>query len=494
MTKRKKSERRGAGASSYSSLQDHVRAGKSLIPKLRTLPQLVLTSWIQERLPEVLWAALIVTHRPRGQALDIIRQVLAFVRDGAVALDRPLDVTLSGLEGWDWSLRSDFIEKLVQLAPDAVVPLLLFDDLPSRELWESSLKARPSEVHWQKVAEAVAAVLDHQSQEATDCRWARLVFQVVIGRMQFVGKMGAVGEEIFYYPDKGDQRQVRPTVRAGEGGMDALHERTKNEWPVKLWTQCLRDTKCIIGPDAPAAPVSVGTTLVRLRLVRERLRVHCGDTRATSAVDPKHDTVFASALFSLALLEELLGPGVGRSLMGRMTVRSLAEVYVNLSYLLKRDDAELWQSFRVFGAGQAKLSFLHLERLGEASYVDLAQLEALANEDLWLEYLTVNLGHWSSKNARALAEEAGVKDVYERYYPWSSGYIHGHWSAMRDSVLTTCFNPLHRLHRVPRARARSLEDVVPDAVWLVDSILARVEEAYPPFRHRLSIGGDIGTL
>jgi hypothetical protein len=90
---------------SYSGLEGHVRVGKTLTPQLFTIPQLVLTSWIKDRLPEILWAAPIVNQCPRDHALDIFRQALASIRDDAVALNRPLDVTLSGLAEWDLSLE-----------------------------------------------------------------------------------------------------------------------------------------------------------------------------------------------------------------------------------------------------------------------------------------------------------------------------------------------------------------------------------------------------
>ncbi len=296
-----------------------------------------------------------------------------------------------------------------------------------------------------------------------------------------------IAEEIFYYPDRGDPQAVRPTIRASEGGLDALTE-GQSAWPANFWTQCMRDTLCIVDESLDSvAPIQVGTTVARVQAVRRRLQNHSFETRVTTAVDSRHDIVFSSGLFALALVEELLSPGIGQSLMGRMVVRSLSEVYISLSYLLAKDNPDLWQSFRTYGAGQMKLSFLHLDRLGGVEFVDVNRLEILANEDLWLEYLPVNLGHWSKATARTLAEKGNVKEVYDRFYPWGSAYVHGHWGAMRDSVMVTCFNPLHRLHRVPRSRARSLEGVVPDATFLADKVLERVEEAYPGFSFRLGV-------
>jgi hypothetical protein len=166
------------------------------------------------------------------------------------------------------------------------------------------------------------------------------------------------------------------------------------------------------------------------------------------------------------------------------------ECYVNLAYLAEKDSPQLWSSFRVYGAGQAKLAFLKISESEERpSFVTSEALESLANEDMYQEYLSIDLGHWEKSNLRRLSDEAGVKDEYDRYYPWTSTYSHGHWAAVRDSVFDVCGNPLHRLHRIPRPAARLLDDVVDDACKLVDRILGIVENCYPGLRVQVRLPG-----
>ena len=87
-------------------------------------------------------------------------------------------------------------------------------------------------------------------------------------------------------------------------------------------------------------------------------------------------------------------------------------------------------------------------------------------------------------NLRKLSEEAGVKDVYDAFYDWTSGYMHGHWGAVRDSVFRVCVNPLHRFHRVPD-NCRKLNDVKADAVIIVNKVLDLLNGSYPSFLDRL---------
>ena len=246
--------------------------------------------------------------------------------------------------------------------------------------------------------------------------------------------------------------------------LNVLHGRDK------FWDECLVKTPCVPSNSTfIEADISAGTTEERLEEVSDFLVKHTHNTQTTSGVDAQQDTVFGMGLYCLGLLRELLRVGSCHSISARTTLRTIAECYITLAYLAKKDDAELWQSYRVYGAGQAKLAFLKLdESVNEPSYVDVQTLEQLAKEDLWQEFLNIDLGHWDNTNLRKMSMEAGVKDVYDQFYDWTSTFAHGHWGAIRDTVFETCINPLHRLHRIPRQSARTLPDVVPDACQLVD--------------------------
>ena len=107
-----------------------------------------------------------------------------------------------------------------------------------------------------------------------------------------------------------------------------------------------------------------------------------------------------------------------------------------MAYLIQKNDPDVWRSYRVFGAGQAKLQYLKLDDASQdISYVDINKLIELANEDMWEEYLPIELGHWVNSNLRDLSIASGKKDVYDEFYAWTSTYAHGHWGAIRDSVL-----------------------------------------------------------
>ena len=226
----------------------------------------------------------------------------------------------------------------------------------------------------------------------------------------------------------------------------------------------------------------------RFNEVWDFLVKHTHNTQTTSGVDAQHDTVFGMGFYCLRLLQELLPIGSCNSISARTILRTIAECYITLAYLVKKNDVELWQSYRIYGAGQAKLAFLKLdESTDEPSYVNVQTLEQLANEDMWQEYLNIDLGHWDNTDLRKMSIEAGVKDVYDQFYGWTSTFAHGHWGAIRDTVFDTCGNPLHRFHRIPLQSVRPLPDVIPDACELIDKILELVSQLYPDFPHRITL-------
>jgi hypothetical protein len=442
----------------------------------------------------MLWAALLIAHLPRDYALSIIREVAGYAEKFRGSKEH-LDITLSGMARLDTVDTEAIVGILTSQADRRRVlrPLALLEDLPAREHWCNALETPDEAEDWELLKVAVALILDHASQEATDCRWARVLFVMAAGKLLFPQEESAeeVAKEINYYPHYGDMRKVRPSVRSTEGflGGVAEHTPTPPGFAPKFWSQCMRETTCVAEPlPVGNEMVSAGTTLERVDDIYSKLVEHASATRNTTAVDARHDAVFGIGLYALSVLKELLLIGAGNMISARMSLRTLLECFVTLAYLVKRDSAELWRAYRAFGAGQVKLAFIKLnESEGKVGYVKTESLERLANEDMWQEFLPINLGHWEKTSLRAMSQQADVKERYDQYYGWTSAFSHGHWGAVRDTVLQTCQNPLHRLHRIPRATRRPLEDVVPDACRIVDQVLAEVSKAYPRFEARVSL-------
>jgi Family of unknown function (DUF5677) len=471
----------------YSRLEQHVRSGAALTPPWLTVPNLQKTSWMNDRLPELLWAVLLATQMERRAALEIFRLVARVGADYRGIGKTP--ITLSGIASMPQGARDAIIGAITADPTSRAILhcLTIFKDLPSRETWLARLGAPTSPTDWTPLMNGVARTLHHQSQESTDCQWASMYFRIASGQLKL--PTDELNRQIAEYPDFGDQRTVRPSIRASEIIQDNNYK-IETGWSGRFWEQSLRETQCHFSLTQDGLSSSeAGATLENVDRLADCLAKHARSSLRTTGVDPKYDTTFGTAFYCLSILRELIGFRANGSILARMGLRSVLECYVTLAYLMKKNDEALWRSYRVYGAGQGKLAFLKIDESEELrerpAYVSVDTLKALANEDQWQEFLPIDVGDWEKSDLRKRSEFAGVKADYDRYYSWTSAYAHGNWGAVRSSVFTTCLNPLHRLHRIPLVLARQLGGVIPDMVQLVDQILAFVDGAYPAFETRL---------
>src|SRR4051812_17376375 len=71
-----KHKRKSGGAfGNRTSLDRHKHLGKSLIPPLAQLPKSKPSSWIDERLPDYLWAVVLLGSAERDPILDLFRRL-----------------------------------------------------------------------------------------------------------------------------------------------------------------------------------------------------------------------------------------------------------------------------------------------------------------------------------------------------------------------------------------------------------------------------------
>jgi len=483
-------------AKATSSLSEHKQIGKTLIPPILTLPNLSPQSWTDDRMPEMLWACLVVSVLPRPDALAILREI------ASVGFKYR---TTDGIG--DWTLRHSQLPSLPvgvlghlvsvvtrhPLGYAALRPLLLFDALPGREQWAQALATEGQQEDWQTLGRAVLTVLHHQSQESTDVRWLSLLFRMALGVLHFPEEMKDVVEQLVEYPTKGDMRAVRPFIRATEISLSMLVG-GESTWSKDFWQECLAKTRCMPAgsPGQPLPDYDPVASAEQIMEVHGALRGHWFATLGTTRVDPRHDAAFGFGFYGLAILVEMMSGPNAYGIIGRALLRALAECRVTLAYLRTKDPDGLWSKFREYGTGQAKLALLKLDDLqgGKPSFVSQDALETLSNEDFFQEFVKIEMGHWCGLDLRKMAEASGTKDDYDAVYGWASAFIHGHWSALRDTCMTHCLNPLHRLHRVPLASHRMLENALPDGLRLVNAILEDVGKLYPHFPARVEPVGQ----
>jgi len=246
-------------AANRTPLDKHRRDGSRLDPPFAVMPGMTPSSWLDDVLPDMLWAALIVDGLEREHALAVFRKLAAVVHDAAVSFPDGL-ITHSALaEAGPATVKAAVDDLCGDRAVASVLsPLRLLPELPAYDGWASACEPLTDDpAGWTSLASAVATSFNHQSQAATDCRWIVVVAKLVSGNMTIHPDQA---RQYLEYPNVGDMRVVRPSIRATEMAFRSMSNPPK--WPEAFWQFCLKSTEC--GPFYNYAPrhpdIQVGIT------------------------------------------------------------------------------------------------------------------------------------------------------------------------------------------------------------------------------------------
>ncbi|MFT7565100.1 MAG: hypothetical protein ACI8V7_000086 [Candidatus Paceibacteria bacterium] len=468
-----------------TDISKHKIEGSTLKPPFRQLTGMSPSSWKDDRLPEMLWAVVLIGNLKREEALDVFRKVSIYVSKKPELSD----VTHTGIAGWSKKNRLGLVNLLKESHPNAgkvLQSLVIFPQLPGHSEWLEVLGNPSDEGEMADfLSKGVVATLWHQSQEATDCRWVRFLCE-----MKFSSQIGGIDETlrgVFEYPNYGDLRHVRPFIRASEIGMNMRDEGKKNEWPENFWKACINSTLCAPLPRQEQRKDKIRVCHDQVNKVRHLLLLHYMKTDESSAIESRHDSIFGFGFYTLRLLDEVVATNLSRGAIGRIVLRSFVESYITLVYLIKKDDPSLWDDFRNYGIGKMKLSYLKARNSKDKpSFIDEEFLKQITNEDRSEEFSDIEIGHWTSLDLRKMSKEVGCKDLYDAYYDWTSSFSHGNWGAIRESSFVMCANPLHRLHTIPSVSLHPLPGVLKDVVKVTNLILNLIESQYPDFKCQIT--------
>ena len=240
---------------SKGAIDSHKREGTKLISPFNQIPNTSYMSWMNDRLPCMIWAGLLINGIGRERSIEVFRQIGLHVGNLFREIEgRECDLPRVGIYGLS-TLESDLQDKFFEVlfmeekSSEALRPLMLFKDIPLHDKWTVYLGeiSEDEDDLWTRLADSVAMLLDHQSQEATDCRWAYLIPIVNSGKFHL--QTEEQYKEYIEYPNYEDQRKVRPSIRAtemqfGGGMMNNEYSQEKKGWTENFWKECKDKTVC----------------------------------------------------------------------------------------------------------------------------------------------------------------------------------------------------------------------------------------------------------
>lgn len=486
MSKSKRIRQKGFEDRNLSLIKEHKikkeNGKKKMVPPLMQIEGVHLVSWADDKLPNMLWAALILEALPREEALNLFRRVIAKARNFINREDVFIQHTdLAKLTEVDFdTIMSDVLKH--KKVTEALSNLLLFEELPDRLHWERHIQ-KNNENKGYDLPKAIFPCLDAKSQETTDIAWLKVSFMVVQQRIYFPAPEATkdghdLVAEICGYPNVGDMCAVRPSIRCFEQAIQ-INEETK-AWADTFWSLCWEGSDPYPTRDFRSKRMYDTKPIINELIARQqRIEENFYRTSSYKLSDARHYLMHMLVSYVLYQCIAICRGDIHRRAESIILLRVMAETVLTFSYLYKRDQDELWTSYEEYGRGKAKEAFIKCLEMDEVPrFVDMKELDMLVNEVRWLEFQSIDLSHWDKTNLRKMSEECGLKVLYDKYYIIPSAYIHAHWTALDSLLLCFNLNPLHRHKKIMFGMNLRYKSTIYDALVLLNSGLEIFNREY----------------
>ncbi len=461
-------------AKRHTPLAKHKKVGSKLKGPMAEL-NFAPFDWVRDLLPEHLWIGSLALefgldrcHVPYREFLDALD---AFYRGPHLLIG-----LISDFDHVPGERRAEFLEEHADLVEAAFVRpvgrlLAFYPECPAKWLLQPASIAAggPLDPVFElgRLRQLFVKLFPGKDEFAGRVRALPLMRFLQHNKVQFLSTIEGV-KLIPKYPidcTRDEQCQVeslaRQLVNMSVSNPKIRPDLADKTWPKHFWRHNHDLAVCTaLHPRAGAASVS-DEEAVHLQDV---LRDNAGAARhymkelsrklVPDLYDPLQDEVLFGLFGRLTRLLCLLfeDPNLWARDVGGIFLRCMADTAISFAYLARRGTSGEFAAFKEHGEGQEKLLMLHLQD----NHPESRSLEGLTSKDLSdelgdfpAELLDIELGHWTKKDTRRLAYEAGVEKLYRLVFSPASGDVHGMWMSLKRSNLVYCGEPLHRLHRLP---------------------------------------------
>jgi hypothetical protein len=470
-------------AMNASRIKDHkVKGGKVISPwNYKMGETLKFSSWALNRLPEYIWLALILEAYGRDKGLRCAATILQEIASYEKELDTPRLSKILSLP----TPRQEAIYQTIKrnTRKNIFSPLTTFIDSNANELfWDYFYEPKDSmEVRLALIQSVIKKNYFHQSHEATDIRYLVMLNMIYHEKIKFSRDCTETIEALQKYPitshDDEKMRSYRPMVRAGE-----MHMGEVNSTYVKMfWNSIGMKTECqlfIIGHKEFEMDHKTFT-----KDFADVLEYIWFKNKEEAQGNDRLTVILSMVTYLYKIMRETIDSKIGNTISARFSVRTVAEVYVMLKYLIKLsvDKPTVWKDFKQYGIGKYKLVLLKSREVDVAadSHIIPPIIEVLVNEEIWEEFVDSDLRYFDQMGIREKCIFVDEKELYDLLYDYDTNYVHGFWAAIREAAMVKCDNPAHNFHAVPDFfMKQQCSDVIPDMIKLLKKAMALVTEHY----------------
>lgn len=465
-------------------LKDHVRKKRRLIPPVRAAmgDNFSPFSWSLQIVPELFWIALLINDLGPVRGVEVATQLGTAAAKASRKDPKPLFATLTSFT----ELSQDEQQELLDVIDEEALADLRAVLGCLSVVWPES----PLTFTELQCADELQVVLDRLSPTLEEMynrhsRAATLAISTAI-YLGFDQDKVKVAKEVFdnnatAFTDIEDYPETESSKKAGSffremAPMLLLQKAEKADladWVDSFWDGLATIGGCIGEyqdiPELPDVAEGIEGFITAFKhFVHDDLRVRESAWQLDLGKPQERQVILALVARQATLAVEIVSnPGIWNSNTAPIMLRAMADVHITLVWLMQ-NPGERVPLYVQDGLGAIKLEIAHrkeeLKKSGvsgadqQKPYVE--QLESWL-ESQQLEFLTeVNLGSWSGKNTRVMAQEAGCIDFYNYVFQPFSAAVHSYWPHTGRLNVEYCQNPAHNFHTLP-----VIPSFEPDTHW-----------------------------
>jgi len=452
-------------------LSDHKRVGKTLVPLPATFGW-THVNFVQRIFPEIIWIGFLLERCGARRGIELAANLVEIAYKEATKKPQPEFAFLSAqreLSDEDWvRIRKGLanVENLTDLRKGLESFVRCYPkDNPLRKLWADE---GPGDFTADDVAFARKLTrprLNRWSFEGTIMQSVVLYAEALTGRLSYTANVKPPNLEALYHDFESEEgRRASAHSRTHTTTTFAFYaERLGSSWAEYFWKRGLELDPVLshLRPRKPSRPHD--HVLLRLRADFERMATEVLTEIAEKLIQTGVAEEVHAVVTGLLARQATLAIGVVNNIEtwnwdhGPLYLRAMTDCYIALAWILMKPE-ERSRLYILHGLGQEKLWMAHYEEVLKNATDEqekkmaegmLEASKAWVEGQLFLFFVSVNLGAWAGKSAREMAEEVGCLDLYNYAYTPYSFSAHSTWNHVGKFNSVPTESPLNKDMRMP---------------------------------------------
>lgn len=458
------------------SLSEHKKSGDTLYTPINFVlkDRLELTEWSHDFLPQYVWIGLIIKRYGRKIGLKLLYEIIVELNEHKLCIaELSAILNLSAEQQREFYNILDSYIEVETLSP--LTTILSAHTFP--EFFNHYFYPQLSvEGKLKLLDDFLRDTLSFHDELSTDICFVVVWFYVKSGHLHIGPKVDILAEALKNYytinHEDEEMRLYRPVIRSAAQGLLSLVE--TREFSHLFWNNLSEITPC-----NPLIIQYEGTTM-RNDYIEDlnKLLEYISVTSKDRILDKKFTVTAGILVYAIRLYTEIVNTNLENSISSRIIFRSILESYINLKYLLLKEDDEpkIFDYFMDYGLGKYKLIMSKLREgkynIPSESHINPDLMEIYVNENKHESFYNISLGYFEKDTIKSKCTQVGEERLYEIYYEYTTNFSHGFWGAIRESSMLICDNPSHSYHAIPDySFEQNLKDISYDCMVVLKKLV-----------------------